>query len=446
MRALDLLGLMVFISSPAKGQWWADAAMPIDYAGEIGALYVDTTTNTMYCTGFLVQDWALPEQSFRFTFLQNGSWSLSPPLSHYATSIVSYQDTLYAAGAFTYFDSVSMPHVARLVDGVWQPCGVFDSPINRLRVVDGELYALGTFTEVDGLPCKGLAKRSGSTWVDMGMTCSTCYAYDLVKYQDRLVASGVLIFPGYRHVVQLVDGQWLPVGEEGIYGGLSGGGSLALYQGDLYVGGLIPLSAGNAGHALMRWDGTAWQQVGEGLQDETGGAVQSIKVQDLLVHEGLLYVSGGFTYAGNVPAARIATWNGIEWCSIGGDFGEYEVTAMAFYNDTLYVGCWEQVDGFPVNGVAKFIAPAFENSCSGNQTVSPLEASAAVRLVDQGTGLFMLQGYRGQGNLRVYSTTGQLVAEHAIQGEGSFNLSGLAPGVYLASLPQGWRQRLVVQR
>ena len=99
----------------------------------------------------------------------------------------------------------------------------------------------------------------------------------------------------------------------------------------------LSIFAGNVGIALMR--GMAMlSPLGEGLQDENNAAGQSIKVQGLEVHNGLLYVCGGFSYAGHVPAERIATWDGTEWCSIGGSFGDAVVTSMAFYNDTLYIG------------------------------------------------------------------------------------------------------------
>jgi len=235
-----------------------------------------------------------------------------------------------------------IPYAACMVNGVWQSCGSFDNAVRRFKVVDDELYALGPFSTINGTPCQSFAKRVGSGWECVGdLNCSGCLPIDIVRYQGRLVVSGTIAFDGnpYRYIVQYVDEEWVPVGPQGIYGGLSGAGQMAIYQGELYVGGLIPLSAGNAGFALQKWNGSVWRQVGEGLQDGTGGTGQNIKVKDLLVHDGKLFACGGFTYAGHEYAPRIATWDGVEWCSVGGNFGENEVTAMAFYNDTLYVGC-----------------------------------------------------------------------------------------------------------
>ena len=286
------LALAVFaVCGTTQCQWWADAGIDIDHNGEIRALYVDSVDNTLYCTGALIQDWGQPNQSFRYAALQNGSWSLSAPLGNYALTVISFHDTLFVGGEFTTFGGLPTARLTCRVNGVWQSCGNFNAGVNRLKVVDGELYALGNFSNVDGLPCKGIVKRSGGSWVIVGdLSCNECRVGYLVKFQGRLVASGTMPFNGFRHVVQLVNGTWQPVGAQGIYGSLSSGGPLAVYQGDLYLGGLIDINAGNAGHALMRWDGAAWHQVGAGVQDETDGTNYLITVQDLMVHDDKLFV------------------------------------------------------------------------------------------------------------------------------------------------------------
>ncbi len=279
---------------------------------------MDSTDNTLYCTGALIQDWGQPEQSFRYAALHNGQWTLGPLMnSGSVTSIVNYHDTLFVAGRFDHVNGEYTSSVVYRANGAWHSAGDFDLGVNTLKMIDDELYALGTFSMVNGEPCKGLVKRVGNGWECMGLDCTTCYAYDMVKYHGHLVVSGTLTWPGYHHIRQLVDGQWSPVGA-GILGGLSGVGSLAVYHGDLYLGGLIMQSAGNPGHAIMRWDGTAWHQVGEGLQDASGTSSGTFNGENLMVHVDLLFVSGGFSYAGHMPADHIATWDGTEWCSVGG--------------------------------------------------------------------------------------------------------------------------------
>lgn len=446
MKVLLPVLLLALFLPRASAQYWADAGFVIDNIGAIGALYVDSSDNTLYCTGTLIQDWAQPEQSFRYAALQNGAWTLGPPMNGPVRSIMRYHDTLFVAGDFDQVNGAFTSSLAYRANGAWHSAGVFDYGVVTLKVIDNELYALGTFTTVNGEPCKGLVRRAGNGWECMGLDCNTCFAYDLVKYQGHLVVSGTLTWPGYQHIRQLVDGVWLPVGA-GILGGLSAGGPLAVYQGDLYLGGLIMQNAGNPGHALMRWDGAAWHQVGQGLQDASGTSSLSFNVEALLVHDDKLFCTGFFAYAGYVPADHIATWDGTQWCSVGGVFGESVPTAMAVYNDTLYIGCGLQsvVDGQFINGVAKFIAPAYENNCSGITAIPDAEGIVKEQLVDLGGGQFMMRGQAAKGILKLFGPMGQIVAERSITAGTSFNLGTLSAGLYLARLPEGKVQRIVVE-
>jgi len=447
MKWLMALGLTLLIPAQLVSQFWTDAGLQVEFAGQMGWLYVDPADNSLYCGGLLIENWSSPEQSFHYAVLQDGEWSLGPPMDHYAWTFANYHDTLFMAGGFNYINDQFTSSVVYRTDSEWVSAGVFSDFVNQLKVVDDELYALGAFTSIDGAPIKGLAKWTGNGWVSMGLNCNFCNAIDLVEYNGRLVVSGTLTFPGYRHIVQLVNGEWLPVGQEGIMGGLSAGGPVAVYQGDLFLGGLIHLSAGNAGHALMRWDGSAWHQVGEGLQDENNAAGQSIKVRGLLVHDDLLYVCGGFSYAGHVPAERLATWDGTQWCSVGGTYGDREIYSMIFYNDTLYTAPGGEVviDGVPIHGVAKFTGAAYENHCSGSTSVAEPFVSPPVHLVALGTGLYVLQGTWNKGQLSLYNSTGQLVVTHSVQSGVPLDLGALPRGVYVARLPDGSSQRFVCQ-
>lgn len=436
------------IACEVHAQFWADPTGGIvDQVGAVSQLYVDSTSSTLYCLGSFIDDLGLPGQSMKYMMQQDGVWSLSPPLGQYAHTAIRFQDTLFIGGDFTYYDGQPVGRLIWMANGQWGTAGNFNLPIWNLKSLGGELYAIGSFNTVNGTSCDGIAKRVNGNWICIPLGCIDCVVADLTIYQGRLVATGSLGFPGenYRDIIQQVNGQWEPVGEQGIYGPtFSSGGTLVVYQGDLYLGGLIDIAAGNAGHALMRWDGSAWHQVGEGLQDETGGPAYLFQVYELMVHEGKLFVAGGFDYAGHVPANRIATWDGTQWCSIGGDFGDYAVTAMAFYNDTLYVGCGPEADGQFVNGVVKFIASAFENNCSDPQSLIPQPHDTNPRLVVDGAGAYRLLEHHGTSLLEVFGPMGQLLIGRSVQAEEPFTLPGLSAGVFIARTAR-WQQRFVVE-
>ena len=120
---------------------------------------------------------------------------------------------------------------------------------------------------------------------------------------------------------------------------------------------------------------------------------------------------------------------------------------MAFYNDTLYIGCGLEptVDGQFINGVAKFIAPTYENNCSGSTAITDMEGSATEQLVHLGAGQFLLRGQIAKGSLTIFGATGQLLGQVTISEGTPFDLGVLSPGFYVARLPGGSFQRFVME-
>ncbi len=90
--------------------------------------------------------------------------------------------------------------------------------------------------------------------------------------------------------------------------------AMAIYEGNLYVGGSFNY-AGDlyVGH-LARWDGVAWTGV------PIAGSL--VNVYDLTVHDGYLVVGGEFTFAdGNGATCReVARYDGTNWHAMGAGF------------------------------------------------------------------------------------------------------------------------------
>ncbi len=444
-RSLFLLCAFL-VNADSDAQWWADAGLPVDGPNYL-SLYVDSSSNTLLASGNIVDNAGTPEQAMHYCSYQDGSWTVSEPFNHFVLTALVHQDTLYVGGAFSSAGGVPVSYVARKVNGMWTSAGSFDNVVYRLKELDGELYAIGDFTYADGSLCQGIAKYTSSGWESiLPLDCDNCLLKDAVMYDGELVVSGTITFPGnpYRHVMRLHNGEWLPLGEQGIDGSLSAGGPLAVFEGHLFVGGLIDINSGNAGHAVMRWNGSAWSSVGSGVQDELGGYGQLIRVDDLEVHNGLLFASGGFTYAGNVPANRIATWNGSEWCSVGGDFGDWAVNSIAFLNDTLFAACWDVADGQPVNHLVKFIAPAYEGNCSIPMAVDASSA-APIKLDALGDGRYRMPGLAGRHSAALYSPIGQLCFTLVMDGEAPFSIPATMPGVHVLHVQGAGVYQLLVR-
>jgi hypothetical protein len=187
--------------------------------------------------------------------------------------------------------------------------------------------------------------------------------------------------------------------------------ALTIYQGDLYLGGEFFLSAGNAGQSVMRWDGTAWHPLGDGIQVYDNSYAYAGQVTAFGQRDGLLLIGGTFYYAGHIPASSIASWDGTNWCSLGGAL-DPRVRTMSFFHDTLYVGCGLTADGVPSNGAAKFIGSTFQEECS---TVGVEEVAAPVdgfRIATEATGAIALLGLAdGPHAVRVYDPEGRLLVQ-----------------------------------
>ncbi|MFT3883947.1 MAG: hypothetical protein QM724_00525 [Flavobacteriales bacterium] len=163
----------------------------------------------------------------------------------------------------------------------------------------------------------------------------------------------------------------------------------------------------------------------------------------LLVKDGLLFACGGFNYAGNVPAAFTATWDGERWCGLGGSLDPFlGALSIGFYGDTLFVGCGNTADGRPVNHLARYTGTHWGDTCSvamGPTSVAEVPAECSPALVALGSGWYMLKGNLSGTVLRVYQASGALVRTLRIDrgpdGSGPFDLSGLSAGIYVLDVP-----------
>lgn len=105
---------------------------------------------------------------------------------------------------------------------------------------------------------------------------------------------------------------------------------LEVFNGQLYAAGSFNQSPGvGMVNGIARWDGTAWQPLGTGLQipDGSGGFGYALEV-----YQGQLYVAGDFDFAGGQPASNIARWDGFSWSPV--DVGvSGRIRDLETYND-----------------------------------------------------------------------------------------------------------------
>lgn len=102
---------------------------------------------------------------------------------------------------------------------------------------------------------------------------------------------------------------------------------------------------------IAAWDGTTWTAF-------EGGGFNN-KVNDLEIHDGILFAGGEFTQAGDIPVDKIAAWNGFSWTALsqGGINGNFtNVDALLSTSGGLIVGGKFSSVGDPAINVSNIAA------------------------------------------------------------------------------------------
>lgn len=234
---------------------------------------------------------------------------------------------------------------------------------------DGEsrrLYAGGGFTTAGGAPAVGIAGWDGASWSALGHGLGPVNGgvWAMTLFDDgngpALYAGGDFGSSGDTIVSHIArwDGQaWQPVGE-GV-NGIVRGAMVPFDDGSgpaLYVGGDFTMAGGRPAKSVARWDGREWSAVGGGMAGEDS-SIRTLAVFD----DGsgpALYAGGGFTEAGGSPANHIAKWDGRQWSAVGDGTNGRVRTLAVFDNDlgpALYAGGdFTEASGAPAAHMARW--------------------------------------------------------------------------------------------
>jgi WD40 repeat protein len=273
---------------------------------------------------------------------------------------------VYAGGYFTIAGGVVASRVARWDGSQWHPLyagsGMNDTVFALAVGPDGQVYAGGDFTTAGGVAANYIARWDGATssWHPLGSGMNgPVYALafgpdgSLYAGGDSQSAGGVAA--NYIARWDLATSSWQPLGS-----GLNGGvGALAFGpDGSLYAGGEFTTAGGVTANCIARWDPAtaSWHPLGSGME----GDYPSSFVADLAFGpDGSLYAGGHFWTAGGVIVRNIARWDGSQWHPLGSGMGggDYpEVPALAFGPDgSLYVGGgFTTAGGVPARYIARW--------------------------------------------------------------------------------------------
>jgi hypothetical protein len=431
---IGILVILTFASSMGARAQWAPAGVPFRIT-EMGNIHKDTVADALYFCGesslnndFDMSDGAVPVYT-------NGQWDTLGVFGGRVQTMVRWNDTLIAGGPFSGWNGDPFVRRCAYWNGEeWIRYGQFDNSIYRFKVINGELYAIGGFNYVDGVSCKGVAKRENGQWVPVGtMVTTNSNVQDLVEWNGTLYATGVIRFTGGgpKDLVYLEGENWLPLGS-GVLGSFGSPRALAVYNHELYVSGGIAIGAGNAGHGIMRWDGEQFHPVGTGFQGLDGTYQYVVGAAELEVHDGLLWASGSFSYAGNVPCPGIAYWDGAVWCGL--PLGpEPEVNSIEFFHDTLFASCHAFLNGEDVFCAVRFTGEDYSEVCSLPTALEEVkQGGVQLRAYRSADGTVTIVGVpTGTYSLRIFDDLGRELQTRTVVSDGTsvrFALEALSIG------------------
>jgi hypothetical protein len=245
-------------------------------------------------------------------------------------------DTLYAVGTFTNVNGVNIRGLAQYNGTTWSDVGGFNAPAYNLAPVGNNLYVGGRYaTNLGGIALTNIGYWDGAAWHALGSGLGrTGDTVDALSISNGVVyAGGLFTNSGPTAVTNIAmwnGASWAPVGT-GLNGQVM---SLARLGTDLYASGFFTKAGAVTANYVAKWDGTNWSALGSGLNGGLG-------VLSLTIFSNRLCVGGYFDTAGGSPATNFATWNGVAWSSgytnISGG-GSFAVNRVAAIGNTLYMG------------------------------------------------------------------------------------------------------------
>jgi len=324
---------------------------------------------------------------------------------------------LFVGGNFTQAGAAQAGNVARWDGTSWSALGLgVDLSVRALAVFDDgsgpALYVGGNFRSAGGMPADRIARWDGTTWSTVGGGFSGGLG-GLTSVEAMLVhddgsgpalhAAGEFTQAGPTPAKRVA--RWNGVTWSALGGGLDGtftasdptvfalaafddGGGPVLFAG----GGFRRADGVGGKNGIARWNGSAWQGVGSGMD----AAVRSLAAFD----DGsgpALFAGGLFTSAGGNPAGHVARWDGASWTEVGGGTSD-AVRALSVFDDgggpaLIAGGAFATAGGVTVDGLARWDGAAW-GSVGGGVTggSSSFPPVLALTTFDDGGGPVLLAG------------------------------------------------------
>jgi trimeric autotransporter adhesin len=344
----------------------------------VEALYADTVNHILYVGGNF--EYAGDSLVHQIAAWNGSTWrslgegtgdTTNGPLSA-ITSIVWWEENVFTAGANDRMAGhIGWRHLNKW-DGIeWENCGNPDGSA-IVEIVNGELFAVGLFSEIYGEPLGKLVKWNGERFVSFAtelLPDPSDHLYCASYYNGKYYFGGNFDLAGGLEEIASWDGnEWKPVGL-GILGD-SWVNQLRVFKDLLFVGGEFRESPGNTSDYITVWDGSRWLDPFPNVQYLT-------QVLDLEIIDGDLYIVGMhrvFDGAAWQGPYMLAKYDGSEFCSFGGQ-GYHQAMRVAGLDGHLYFSTNQVLHGDTVNYLVEWLGGADDMDICISQPVHAIEAA-----------------------------------------------------------------------
>ncbi len=210
-----------------------------------------------------------------------------------------------------------------------------------------QLHVGGIFTSAGGLLVNRIARWNGEVWWSLAGGANQT-VWGMTTYDDgsgageRLYATGFFTQIGgtaANKIARWDGGFWQPLGA-GLGDDDAGIALLGYDDGNgpaLYIGGLFSQAGGQVVNGIARWDFATqtYSPLGSGVAPAINAQVNDLVIFDDGSGFGeSLFAGGWFTFAGGVPASRVARWDFVSqaWYPLGEGLPG-PVLTMALFDD-----------------------------------------------------------------------------------------------------------------
>jgi hypothetical protein len=346
-----------------------------------------------------------------------------------------YKGDLYVGGSFGF------PYILKYDGSNWVTIGANNSVLG-MSVINNELYVVGAFDSIAGIPARFIAKYDGITWQALnfdyvsGGQIINC----IQSLNGELYIGGTIdqVGTGLRVTLLKYNSQTLHWEEcvplfNNLMINIS---NMYVYKNELYLAGTPPL--GGTGPVILRYDGDSLKSVGGGLIGINP------RINSFCEWDDKLVCAGFFNKAGIIDADGLAFWDGVNWCTIPSSNGDEVFSCVGVYQDTLYIaGTFAQMEGdSTVKRFAKWLGGKNYSICTTtdleeidnteNFKVFPNPANDQINIM-------LTSNLNESVEISVFDCRGNLVLNHQVQinmGKNNFRLkiNDLYAGLYFVRI------------